>query len=115
MQRLQTCVPFGALELWGLPPWLAFEHGVSEVTLTATFYGSKTRGTFYRRGRCSHDVSFPDDVSFPIGFPKLDSCAFMLARICLVASVATASATLELTPENWQAEVTDSGKSAFIK
>lgn len=39
----------------------------------------------------------------------------MLARICLVASVATASATLELTPENWQAEVTDSGKSAFIK
>ena len=39
----------------------------------------------------------------------------MLARMCLVASVATASATLELTPENWQAEVTDSGKSAFIK
>jgi hypothetical protein len=39
----------------------------------------------------------------------------MLARICLLASVATASATLELTPENWQAEVTDSGKSAFIK
>lgn len=39
----------------------------------------------------------------------------MLARVCLFASVATASATLELTPENWQAEVTDSGKSAFIK
>ena len=39
----------------------------------------------------------------------------MLARIYLFASVATASATLELTPENWQAEVTESGKSAFIK
>ena len=34
----------------------------------------------------------------------------------LFASIATAaSATLELTPENWQAEVADSGKTAFIK
>ena len=39
----------------------------------------------------------------------------MLARCILFLSVATASATLELTPDNWQAEVTDSGKSAFIK
>jgi len=43
----------------------------------------------------------------------------MLARLCLFASVATASATLELTLEltadNWKSEVTDSGKTAFIK
>jgi len=29
--------------------------------------------------------------------------------------LSTAAATLELTPDNWQAEVVDSGKSAFIK
>ena len=52
---------------------------------------------------------------FRSGFQSWTRAQSMLARICLIASVATASATLELTPENWQAEVTDSGKSAFIK
>lgn len=56
-------------------------------------------------------MTCPFRTKFQAGLER----ANMLARICLVASVATASATLELTPENWQAEVTDSGKSAFIK
>jgi hypothetical protein len=40
----------------------------------------------------------------------------MALRIALVSAlVASASAALELTPDNYDKEVTASGKSAFIK
>jgi protein disulfide-isomerase A6 len=39
----------------------------------------------------------------------------MLRNLALVALVGTASAALELTPDNFDTEVLKSGKSAFIK
>ena len=33
----------------------------------------------------------------------------------VLSTAAVHAATLELTPDNWQAEVVDSGRSAFIK
>jgi len=39
----------------------------------------------------------------------------MLSKLAMLACVAGASAALELTPENYDKEVTASGKAAFIK
>jgi len=41
--------------------------------------------------------------------------AIMLSKLAMLACVAGASAALELTPENYDKEVTASGKAAFIK
>ena len=37
------------------------------------------------------------------------------AALCLAFAVSTADAALELTKANFQAEVKDSGKNAFVK
>ena len=39
----------------------------------------------------------------------------MLRTTALILSLGAANAALELTADTWKTEVTDSGKSAFIK
>lgn len=49
------------------------------------------------------------------GRRAFSSVVVAMARLLIASLVASASATLELTHENFDQEVLESGKSAFIK